>query len=309
VGTPTVFLVDADAGTKKPLFDDDRLRALLKMKTGTQPEGNGTPIRDFELSDGDAQVRFRFAGKSWHLALASYALEEIQAPEVTKPNEARLIRKGYQDGEPPTLEAVSPDGSRFATEKDFNLGIRLAGSSEVESLTTDGTRSHPWVVDMARWSPDGQRLAALRIDYRQVPTDPVVQWLQTDLPVEQHPRTRPGGPLPQYELMIFDVASKQSRRVEPNPGPDWSIVPVRWAADGSELFFLRRDRESRSEELVAVRPDTGKTRVVVEERSATFVPLPLLDKPTLPLVLSCTGVDEERDASLSLRGAPGNALP
>jgi dipeptidyl aminopeptidase/acylaminoacyl peptidase len=284
VGDPTIFIVDPAAGTKKPFFDEMRLRQALKARTGKADDSKGTLISTFTFANEETKVRFRYADKDWLLTLADYSLVESEEPAEKKPEQPRQLRKGYLDGEAPTYEKASPDGMRFATEKDFNLGIRRAGSPEIDTITTDGTKDYPWVVNQVLWSPDGKHLAVARSDSRKVPRYPVVRWLNPDLPVEQSPATRPGQPIPQYQLVFVDVASKKHVPVVSDKRSDLTLLPIRWTPDGRELLFLRTDRECKTLELVAAAVDTGATRVLVRETADTFVQLPLLGMPTLPIV-------------------------
>ena len=163
------------------------------------------------MVDGETKARFQYAGQGWLLTLADYALVEREGAAEKQAEQPKQLRKGLLDGEAPTYEKVSPDGTRFATEKDFNLGIRRAGTLAIDMLTTDGTKDYPWSVNQALWSPDGQRLAVLRADSRKVPKQPVVPWLNPDLPVVLYPATRPGSAVPQYELVVIDTGTKKAR--------------------------------------------------------------------------------------------------
>jgi dipeptidyl aminopeptidase/acylaminoacyl peptidase len=279
----TLFhLVDLQANTVKPLFDVDRLRPALKERSGKNLTGDGLPFRSVEFVDDEARVRFTLADRSWLLSLSDYSLAEGPAAAAKPPESARVVRQGALDGEPPTMEIPAPDGRRFATEKDHNLGLRAAGADEVTPLTADGRADFAWSVANAKWSPDGASLAAFRVDTREVPRYPVVRWLSPSPEIKFIPMTRPGGPLPRQELFFVDVASGRAKRVD--VGPADHLVVVRWLPDGSKLLFVRVDRRYHKLELCTAVPQTGATRVLVTESATTFVRTPILADYTLPLL-------------------------
>jgi dipeptidyl aminopeptidase/acylaminoacyl peptidase len=279
----TLFhLVDPQAKTVKSLLDVDRLRPVMKERSGKDVPGPGLPFRAVEFVDDESRVRFTFADHSWLLTLADYTLTEAPAAPAKPPDTPRLVREGTLDGEAPTMEVPAPDGRRFATEKEHNLGLRATGADEVRPLTTDGLKDFAWNVANAKWSPDGARLAAFRVDSRKVPRYPVVRWLSPTPEVKFIPMTRPGGALPRQDLFVVDVATGRATRVD--TGSADHLVLVRWLPDGSELLFVRADRRYHKIELCAADPRTGAVRVLVTESAKTFVRTPILAEYTLPLV-------------------------
>jgi dipeptidyl aminopeptidase/acylaminoacyl peptidase len=280
----TLFhLVDPRSNTKRPLLDADRLRRALKERSGRDVPGDGLPFRTVDFVDDEARVRFTFADRPWLLTLADYALAEAPAAPGKPPDAPRLVRKGTLEGEAPVLEVAAPGGRQFATERDHNLVLRAAGADAVTPLTTDGRKDYAWSVGKAQWSPDGTKLAAFKVDTREVPRYPVVRWLPPTPEVDFIPMTRPGGTLPRQELFVVDAASRQVTRVDAGPA-EQSLALVRWLPDGSELLFVRVDRRYQKLELCAADSRTGAARVLVTETQKTFVRTPLLADYTLPLV-------------------------
>lgn len=280
---PTIFLVDSASGTRTPFFDEARLRKVLEVKTGTVAKAKGTPVEEFTFVEGEKKVRFQYASKSWLLTLADYTLIEDEGPPAKQPEKAKLLYKGFLDGEPPTYEKAAPDGMRFATEQNSNIGIRQIGSAKIDMLTSDGTKDYPWSVKQALWSPNGKRLAVLRTDLRKVPRQPVVHWLNPEQPVDLNYVTRPGSAVPQLELVIIDTETKRLVTVASDGRNDLTLFPITWTQDGSEVLFLRSDRECKSLELVAA-AETGSTRVLIREQSDTFVQTPIMGSLTFPFV-------------------------
>src|SRR5690606_34545 len=83
---------------------------------------------------------------------------------------------------------------------------------------------------------------------------------------------KPGDRIARPRPRLFDVAAGKQIDVDEAPFADaWSIDRVRWAEDGSCVYCLYNRRGHQQLSLYAIDATTGAVRVVVEERSATFV--------------------------------------
>jgi dipeptidyl aminopeptidase/acylaminoacyl peptidase len=183
-------------------------------------------------------------------------------------------------------ELLSPDGAWFAgvdawadSIKDYpgcNIYLRPSGGGGRMTLTTSGIRGYNWSYDdyfetEAKWSPDSRRLAALKIDYRTLDSIPIIHWLKPHTEVEWWSWRRPDGPYDTNELYLLDVGTRREIRVDTGSDPDRPIVILGWKGDASELYFARLDREYKQLDVMAADPATGRSRVVLTERSQTFV--------------------------------------
>jgi len=127
------------------------------------------------------------------------------------------------------------------------------------------------------WAPDSTKLAYYRFDEKEVPDFYVTMnqtQLQTTVDTEAYPKA--GAPNPIVDLFVYDVASRQSVKVDVRDGKpfDNSVVGhyvyrVQWSPDGRELLFLRTNRRQNVMELAAANPSTGACRVVLREEWPT----------------------------------------
>jgi dipeptidyl aminopeptidase/acylaminoacyl peptidase len=146
-------------------------------------------------------------------------------------------------------------------------------------LTEDGIENYEWNVGgglsirppVARWSPDGGRLAAYRVDSRKVQRQPLVHWLTSREEVDMDLNPLAGGELPQVEVYVIDVLSRRTVRVETGDQRDQYLYLIGWRPDGRELLYYRMSRDFRRLDLLAADPNTGKSRVILTETSKTFV--------------------------------------
>jgi len=259
-----IYKVDPEANTKTPLFDPARLRQALASVLASEPPHLGLPFDTFTfVEEGDQTVKFTVEGEEFVLRLDTYEIS--RAPALSEVEKNRLV--------PRAGEVPSPDKHWFASTKDHNIWVRSSRDDRSVALTTDGIEGYGWLVpswgDQSWWSPDSFKLAAKKLDVRKVAMMPIVHWLE---PIEQvtwdyYPPA--GGAVAQTELFVLDVRSKQRVRVD--VWPNTEIYILGWRPDGSELLFVRSDREYKKFELVAADPTTGATRVVLSETRDTFV--------------------------------------
>jgi dipeptidyl-peptidase-4 len=127
------------------------------------------------------------------------------------------------------------------------------------------------------WSPDSTKLAYYRFDETGVPDFYLTlnqTQLQTTLDTEAYPKA--GVPNPVVDLFVYDVATKQSVKVDVRDGRPFDnevvghyVYRVMWSPDGRELLFLRTNRRQNMMEVAAANPSTGACRVVLREEWLT----------------------------------------
>jgi dipeptidyl-peptidase 4 len=189
--------------------------------------------------------------------------------------------------------ADSPDGSLRAqyNEKDRNLYVIDVATKAETAITSDGSAEKrikygtaSWVygeeLDQTTamwWSPDSKKLAFYRFDESTVP-DYYLQLdqtkLQSSVDTEAYPKA--GAPNPVVDLLIYDVASKKTTKVDVRDGKPFAddvvghyAYHVNWSPDGRELLFNRTNRRQNILEMVAAEPASGEVRVVLREEWPT----------------------------------------
>lgn len=187
--------------------------------------------------------------------------------------------------------AISPDGSKRAFYRDRNVWLSNADSSNAIAITTAGSEvartrygRAPWVYEEELdqytsmwWSPDGTKLAYYGFDESAV-TDYLLQLDQTKLysttAIEAYPKA--GSPNPVVELHVYDLATRQSVKLDIRDGRPFEAdalgyyaYHVAWTRDSRELTFNRTNRRQNVMELAACAPTTGRCRAVVREEWPT----------------------------------------
>ena len=273
-----IYKIDPRANTKTPLFDTARLREALAPLLGDEPPYQGLPFEEFTfIGDGEQAVEFTVADRAFILQLDSYAV--TPSPAGSQEEKPRLLTQ-FGRAFPELVEVLSPDGRWFASLKDNDLWLRSTADGRKVRLTTDGTEDYQWgsreyyAPMWASWSPDSSKLAARKVDLRQVPKLPIVHWLGPVEEVEWIHLSwdRPaGGPMRQTELFIVDVSSRRRVRVDTGQEPDQALNLLGWRSDGSEVLFLRSFRDKKTMDLMAADAITGSSRTIIREAQETFV--------------------------------------
>ena len=169
-----IVRVDPERKVRQAILEASSIRKALAAKLGRELPADIPDLASVSLEVAENQARFQAEGKTWVYDVRDGTL--TVASDRAKPDAPRQIRAGRLWGEPAVMEVASPDGLRFASERNHNLFIRRAGGEEGELLSDDGRPDEAWSVEFARWSPDGTRLAATRSDQRCVPSLPVVRY-------------------------------------------------------------------------------------------------------------------------------------
>ena len=242
--------------------------------------------------EGGKALEYRADGKSWRYDIATKQASEIAS--ASAPETPQFGRRGGAGGPERGRQfdsATSPDGKLKATYRKRNLWLSDANGSNEIALTTDGDEQKrtkygtgSWVygeelgqVTAMWWSPDSQRLAFYRFDESPV-KDFYLQMSQTQiqstLDVEAYPKA--GAPNPIADLLVYDVASKQTVKLDVRDGKPFDnnvvghyVYNIQWSPDGTEVFLNRTNRRQQIMEFAACHPSTGKCRVIVREEWPT----------------------------------------
>ncbi len=245
-------------------------------------------------SDGGRAFDYERNGKRYRFDLSRGRSSEIDAAPAEAPRPDGLARGSsvaIPDRGRQFETTRSPDGSLKAFYKDRNVWIGAADDSDARAITADGsvggrikygTASWVYGEELSQrtamwWSPNSRMIAYYRFDERDVRDYYVAMnqtQIQATLDTEAFPKA--GTPNPTVDLYVYDVASRQSVRVDVRGGNAFDnasvghyVYRVQWSADGRELLFLRTNRRQNAMEVAAADPVTGACRVVLREEWPT----------------------------------------
>src|SRR5262245_14625258 len=182
---------------------------------------------------------------------------------------------------------TSPDGTKAAFIKDWNLWVRDVATGQERQLTKDGEKDFGYATDNAGWagsdraillwSPDSKKIATQQQDERKVGE---MYLVETKV---GHPALRAWKyPLPGDSIVamlnrvVIDVDAGTIVRLQMPPdyhratlGDNISMNDYNWSPDGSQLALVSTDRGHKSATLKVSDTKTGAVRTVFEERVST----------------------------------------
>ncbi|MBV9963498.1 MAG: DPP IV N-terminal domain-containing protein [Parafilimonas sp.] len=271
------ILVDATKGTRSAAFDQQKLATALSLQAGKTYTANMLPFTNIEYTDDGKSILFNANAKRWKADLKTYALTL-----ETSTAAAKSVKEN---------ELLSPDGSKAAFIKDYNLWVRDIATNQLTQLTTDGMQYFGYATDNAgwkhsdnpilRWSPDSKKIATFQQDERKtgdmylVSTNvghPLLQQWKYPLPGDSN--------IIMIERVIINVHEPKVIRLQVDPDPHRGTLSddisssgtfddVDWSSDENELAFVSTTRDHKTEKFRIANTATGEVREVFEETVTT----------------------------------------
>jgi dipeptidyl aminopeptidase/acylaminoacyl peptidase len=277
------LLIDPTKKSRSAAFDQQKLASALSAATGKQYEAAMLPFQSFTYSADGKSIIFKADDKQWSCDLQTYkCTEDASVIKTTVRSEGRRARGGN--------ELLSPDGTRAAFIKDYNLWVRDVKTNQQTQLTTDGIKDFGYATDNAGWkssdapillwSPDSKKIATFKQDQRNssdmylVTTNvgkPTLKAWKYPLPGDKEITT--------IQRVIIDVDNPKVINLQIPADPHRGTLSddisssgtfddVDWS-DGSQLAFVSTSRDHKDEKFRIADPATGTVREVFEEKVPT----------------------------------------
>jgi len=270
------ILVSASTGKKSSAFDQQKLAQALSTATGKNYSAEKLPFSDFFYSEDQQFIFFNANGKLWKCSLNTYECTPLR--EATDEHENRD-------------EVLSPNGSKAAFIRDYNLWVRDLSTGKEIQLTTDGEKNFGYATDNAgwkhsngpilRWSPDSRKIATFQQDERKVGD---MYLVTTNV---GHPKLKEWKyPLPgdsnviMIQRVIINVDTPKVIRLQIPPdfhrgtlsddvASSGTFDDVDWNPNDNELAFVSTSRDHKVEKFRIANANTGAVREVFEETVPT----------------------------------------
>ncbi len=190
-------------------------------------------------------------------------------------------------------EVLSPDKTREAFIREYNLWVRDIATKKETQLTTDGMKDFGYATDNAGWahsdrpillwSPDSKKIATYQQDQRGVGEMYLVNTQVGHPRLEAWKYPLPGDPVvTTIQRVIIDVDNPHVIRLQMPPdqhrstlcdnvacrGGEWA--DVEWSPDANQLAFVSTSRDHKKEQLRIADANTGAVKDVLEETVPTF---------------------------------------
>lgn len=284
-GEAYTAIEDSEDGAGRDLVRYDSnsgARTVLVSASSLTPTGAERPldVQGYEWS-GDGRKLLVFTnsrrvwrtntrGDYWALDRDSGALKQLGGDA---PESSLMFAK------------FSPDGTRVAYRREFDLYVEDLATGELTRLTTDGSRTtingtFDWVYeeeffaqDGFRWSPDGTTIAFWQLDAEGVRDFLMVN--NTDslysftVPV-QYPKA--GGTNSAARLGLVSAQGGEIRWVEFEGDPREHYIPrMEWAGGSGAIIIQRMNRLQNTNQVVLADAATGEITSVFTDRDDAWL--------------------------------------
>lgn len=284
------ILVDPSKGSRTAAFNQKKLAAALSLASGKNYSADMLPFQFFSYTPDGNSIIFRADGKEWKCDLQNYTCM-ADTSQVRGNGRRQGFGQGGFRGRGRGNEVLSPDGSKSAFIKDYNLWVRDMKTNEQTQLTTDGEKDFGYATDNAgwtssdrptlRWSPDSKKIATYKQDQRNVGD---MYLITTNV---GHPALRewkyplPGDKnIPMIQRCIINVDEPKVIFLNIPPDPHRATLSdnisssgtfddVDWSDDDSQLAFVSTSRDHKQEKFRIANTATGDVREVFEEDVST----------------------------------------
>ncbi len=193
---------------------------------------------------------------------------------------------GRAGGDGPPL-TMSPDGTKGAFIRDWNLWVRDVATGAERQLTTDGVENFGYATDNAGWrksdravllwSPDSKKIATQQQDERNVGDFYMIRTQVGQPTLETWKYPLPGDKdVAMVHRVVIDVDAGRLTRLQMPPdfhratlGDDISMNDYEWNADGTKLALVSTDRFHKSATFRVADAATGVVRTLFTETEET----------------------------------------
>ena len=281
----TFTLVDPAKGTKGSAFDHAKLANALSEASSAKRKIDAQHLPITELAFEGTTVVVTAHGKQFRCDLSGAG---VCTAVATKSEASAATPRRHAPSD------ISPDKTKAAFIRDYNLWVRDIGTGKETQLTTDGIKDFGYATDNAGWqmsdnpivvwSPDSKRIATFQQDQRkdgEMYLVPVTNG-HPQLKAWKYPLVGDKD-VTMIERVIIDVDSPKVIRLKMPPdqhrstlcddvscrgGSGWD--DVQWSEDGKHLAFVSTSRDHKQEWFRVADASTGEIREVMTETAPKF---------------------------------------
>jgi dipeptidyl-peptidase-4 len=250
----------------------------------------GRELSNEELSRRERQRTAEFSGiLEYSFASTGTALlfpldGNLYHYDLTRCADDALIQISHSDG-PASDATISPAGSYVAFVCDQNIYIHDIAKNQAQALTEDG--AGPIKNGMAEfvaqeemdrttgywWAPDDRHIAFTRVDETPVKLTARFEIAADNVATFAQRYPAAGGCNVLVSLGVVDTETRAVTWIDLGDDTDIYLARVNWLPDGKTLAIQRQSRDQRRLDLLFADIDTGASRVILTETSATWVEL------------------------------------
>ena len=266
------YLVNPKTKQKIPLFDHNYMAARLTEVIKKPYNAEDLPLKNIKFKKNNIDLEFEVEELKFYYNTHNMVLTFVDSVKETTRS--------------PRWIQYSPDSTWIVFAKNHNLYLMQtddSDSTEIQ-LTSDGERWYSFAANdgdttqnkrlrtNAQWFEDSKKLYVRRRDRRKVGELWLVHTLSEPRPtLETYKYEMPGEEnVPQTELIIFDVATKERIDVDIKKWVDQNIGSTYTGKTSDKLYFTRINRPADKIDVCVVDTETGNVTVLISEESKPY---------------------------------------
>jgi dipeptidyl-peptidase-4 len=266
-GKPAVLVASAKLASLAPptsAIKDERKKEAVQRYS----------VAAYHWSPDSKKLLFDSMGQLW-----LYNVATATATQMTSSADA--------SGDP----KFSPDGERIAFVRKHNLFTRGVNKGEERALTKDGdpdllNGEVDWVYEEELytrsnyfWSPDGNQIAYLQMNEKDVPSYPITDWIPLNPDVDKQKYPKPGEPNPGVRLGVVSANGGKTKWISGGGGsgglpigndPGVLIPRFGWVREGM-LWVMVMNRVQTRLDLYFVDLANGRSKLMMTEESDAWI--------------------------------------
>ncbi|WP_286760466.1 S9 family peptidase [Salegentibacter sp. UBA1130] len=250
----------------------EKVRSLLNSKDLSEISG----FQGFELSEKEDKILLSTNMEQIYRRSSRgiYYIYDVEDKTLTKLSDNKI--------QEPTF---SPDASKVAYVFENNIYTYDIATGEETQVTTDGKKNKlingvtDWVyeeefafVRAFDWNKTGTHLAYLKFDETEVPEfsmDIFGQDLYPSQQVFKYPKA--GETNSEVSLYTYELAAKESEKVELGDYEDFYIPRIKWTQDPEILSVQVLNRHQNNLDLIFVDAEDNEAEVVMNETDEAYI--------------------------------------
>jgi dipeptidyl-peptidase-4 len=283
---PGHLVAQSALGPEPVLTDLPGYANSTKIRNARRELSGGGRVTGVTWSADGKSVAFKKEGEKLQLDLSSYQIgPAVDTPAYQAPEAERSPRRGGVGRALQRSVEVSPDEKWKAICRNNNVVVEANGENQAEPIqvTTDGNDrlrygTGCWVYgeelfqdEAMWWSPDSRLLVFYEMDEQHMKDYYLTlnnTSAYTKIQDVRYPKA--GDDNPKVALLVFDLESRQTKRLEIEGEPMQYLFNIRFTPAGDELLVSRTNRLQNKLDVLAVNPRTGSVRTVVSETQETW---------------------------------------
>ncbi len=264
---------------------DATTSAIIKVNAKT---GEESIVLDFNainpnLDEAELTAEENIGITKDYTGLLFYKDNDLFFYSIPKNKVTRLTENKDEEVNP----LLSPDGKKVAFTRNKDLYVvdietekEIRITNDASDVVYNGYASWVYMEEIIGralnyrafwWAPNSEMITFLRFDDSPVPKFSlcIADGIHGALEWQRYPK--PGDPNPIVKMGIANINTNKVVWVDEDETADQYTAWIFWTPDSKQMFYQVLNRGQDDLQLLSANPETGKNKLIYEEKSPTWV--------------------------------------